>query len=284
MQITTYSSAAGFLEAAQAFLERNEALNNLPLGLSMRAAQVAAQPALPMYFASVADTAGIVATAVMEGPHPLVLSGERADASQAVELIGENLRAEGRQISSVVGAPPLAEAFARYWQTAGGTPYRLFMSQRLYALTQVLHPAYPDGTLVCASEEHTEQVARWLMAFEAEALEPILWDEALVMAYRKIRNHDIYVWIMDGRPVTMAGRARPTARGICVNAVYTPPELRRNGYASACVAALSQQLLDQGWAFCMLYTDLSNPTSNAIYQKVGYQPIGDSVMFRFDNA
>jgi predicted GNAT family acetyltransferase len=66
--------------------------------------------------------------------------------------------------------------------------------------------------------------------------------------------------------------------------VYTPPEWRGKGYASACVAALSQLCLDSGYQFCMLYTDLANPTSNSIYQKIGYQPIGESREYRFGDA
>ena len=73
----------------------------------------------------------------------------------------------------------------------------------------------------------------------------------------------------------MALQTRPTQHGIGVGGVYTPPELRRRGYASSCVAALSQRLLDAGFEYCTLYTDLSNPTSNDIYQQIGYRPVGD---------
>jgi predicted GNAT family acetyltransferase len=73
----------------------------------------------------------------------------------------------------------------------------------------------------------------------------------------------------------MAGWAGRTARGVRVSFVYTPPEFRRLGYAAACVASLTQQLLDEGQSFCCLYADLANPTSNGIYQRMGYRPICD---------
>ena len=69
--------------------------------------------------------------------------------------------------------------------------------------------------------------------------------------------------------------------GIAIGGVYTPPESRGHGYASACVAALSQRQLDAGRAFCALYTDLANPTSNSIYQKIGYRPVRASAMVEF---
>jgi hypothetical protein len=34
--------------------------------------------------------------------------------------------------------------------------------------------------------------------------------------------------------------------------------------------------LDRGKRFCFLYTDLANPTSNAIYMRLGYRPVCDS--------
>jgi uncharacterized protein len=284
MQITTYSSAAAFLAKVQAFLERREAINNLALGISMRAAEAPAPPAQPIYFATVEDRTGIILTAVMTLPHALVLSSERADVGPALDLLGRDLRAGGWRVPGVLGAPPLAGAFAQNWSAATGEPYHVLMDQGIYMLMQVRHPAYPPGEFVLATEQYVELIAGWMMAFDAEALTPGAWDEALATAHRKVRDQDIYLWVAHGQPVAMAGRARPTAHGICVNAVYTPPELRRKGYASACVAALSQCLLDQGWHFCILYTDLSNPTSNSIYQKIGYHPIGDSIMYQFGAA
>ena len=76
-----------------------------------------------------------------------------------------------------------------------------------------------------------------------------------------------------GGPVSMASATGPTPNGIRVNGVYTPPEHRGRGYATACVAALSARLLAEGRRFCFLFTDAANPTSNAIYQRIGYVPL-----------
>jgi predicted GNAT family acetyltransferase len=73
-----------------------------------------------------------------------------------------------------------------------------------------------------------------------------------------------------------------TRHGIRVSFVYTPPELRGRGYASACVAAVSGRALASGKSFCTLYTDLANPTSNSIYQRVGYRRIGEAAMIAFN--
>ncbi|MGH2521912.1 MAG: GNAT family N-acetyltransferase [Anaerolineales bacterium] len=91
----------------------------------------------------------------------------------------------------------------------------------------------------------------------------------------------IYFW-EDPHPVSMAGYGGPTPNGIRVGPVYTPPEQRRKGYASACVAALSQLMLDRGRKYCFLFTDLANPTSNHIYQQIGYEPVCDVDEYKFD--
>jgi predicted GNAT family acetyltransferase len=79
----------------------------------------------------------------------------------------------------------------------------------------------------------------------------------------------------------MAGYSGRTPNGIRVAWVYTPPENRGKGFAGACVAALSQKLLDEGRKFCFLYTDLANPISNHVYQKIGYEPVVDSTAYAF---
>ncbi len=90
------------------------------------------------------------------------------------------------------------------------------------------------------------------------------------------------LWEDGGRVVSLAGYGAPTANGIRIGPVYTPPEHRRRGYASALTAGVTQKLLDRGRRFCFLYTDLANPTSNSIYRQVGYEPVSDVDQWRFD--
>jgi predicted GNAT family acetyltransferase len=80
----------------------------------------------------------------------------------------------------------------------------------------------------------------------------------------------------------MVGYSGPTPNGIRIAPVYTPPELRGGGYASACTAETTRRLLKDGRRFCFLYTDLANPTSNSIYQRIGYRPVCDVDQYRFD--
>jgi predicted GNAT family acetyltransferase len=157
------------------------------------------------------------------------------------------------------------------------------MSERMYKLTEVTPPAGVPGYLRQANEGDTELLARWLREFHNEATPNQPGRDPTQVAQQKIQEGAFFIWD-DGNPVSLAGSTRPTVRGISVGPVYTPPGLRRRGYASACVAALSQRLLDQGYEYCTLFTDLANPTSNDIYQQVGYRPVCDFLEILFTPA
>ena len=112
---------------------------------------------------------------------------------------------------------------------------------------------------------------------EADRERSRIWAERVFQA----TSRRIYFWMVDGQAVCMVGTTGPTPRGIRIGPVYTPAEQRRKGYGSACTAAVSQAMLDEGKAACFLYTDLGNPTSNKIYQEIGYTPVCDADIIRF---
>lgn len=125
-------------------------------------------------------------------------------------------------------------------------------------------------------------VKEWVYQFCKDVNLPITMDEADAKADDLIRKGSLMGWDVDGEIVSMANTSRPTKRNINVNFVYTPINHRKKGYASDCVAALSQMMLDQGYQTTSLYTDLSNPTSNKIYQEIGYELVADSVLLALE--
>jgi predicted GNAT family acetyltransferase len=94
----------------------------------------------------------------------------------------------------------------------------------------------------------------------------------------------LHVWEDEGAPVSVAVAQGRTGRGVRIGYVYTPPERRGRGYASALVASLSARMLADGCDFCVLYTDLSNPTSNRIYRRVGYRLLGEVRDYDLESA
>jgi hypothetical protein len=144
---------------------------------------------------------------------------------------------------------------------------------RLFEARQVLPPPLPGGTCRVATEADLPTVANWAEAFLDEIGHDDPSDPTEV-AQEQIEAGSLRLWCDEG-PVSMAAWAGRTGRTVRINSVYTPPEQRGRGYASACVASLTQELLDEGLHSCCLYADLANPTSNKIYQAVGYRPICD---------
>jgi hypothetical protein len=131
--------------------------------------------------------------------------------------------------------------------------------------------------------EDRELVTTWFQGFvrESQPHHDDSLENAREIADYWLKSGGLRIWEHD-TPVSMAGAGGPTPHGIKIGAVYTPPELRRRGYASALVAALSQQQLDSGRRFCFLFTDLSNPTSNKIYREIGYEPVVDVDEYHFE--
>ncbi len=276
MQLTRYAEVAAFAARATPFLAQHEAEHNLLLGLLADLGRDPLAFGEPPYLAAVEQAGAVVAVALMTPPHHLLLS--RAAAPDALELIAEDVALFRPDLPSLQAPAELASAFVRLWERrSGGTATRIF-AERIYQLTAVRPPAAVPGHLRQATAGDRALVHAWVDAFLREALGEIDPARAARSAERWLAGgtRALYLWEdQSGAPVTMAGAVGPTPSGIRIGAVYTPPELRRRGYASACVAAVSQIQLDQGRRFCFLFTDLANPTSNHIYQQIGYEPVCD---------
>ena len=213
----------------------------------------------------------------MTPPFNLMLT---AAPREAVEAIARHLLASGRSVPGVIAPPDVALTMGEIWRegTGGGVDHA--MAQRIYELDEVAAPDPVRGKLRRAGMEDHALVWEWIGAFAAEAGMPGTREGAERAATAMIAEGRGWLWENE-RPVSMAAWAGPTPNGVRIYAVYTPAELRGKGYASACVAGLSQLLLDSGRRSCFLFTDLANPTSNGIYRKIGYRPVCDMALYRF---
>lgn len=277
MRVTAHAGAGDFLAVAQPALEENEAANNLMLGVCLRLQQHPERIKHPPLLATVGDEAGLILAAMMTPPHKLVLYAARSDFTEALDALAHHLIASAWTPPGVHAAPDLAEAFAQCWARHVNVSFVRRTRERIYELRQVIPPSPASGALRLATTADAALVTQWARAFTAEALpdETLSLEDARELIDIRLTDRTLYVWDDDGQVVSMAGVSRPTRHGITIGLVYTPPAFRKRGYASACVAALSQRMLDAGFAFCTLYTDLSNPTSNRIYQAIGYRLVCD---------
>jgi predicted GNAT family acetyltransferase len=279
MNLRVFGSAAEFLEHVEPTLLANEAENSLILGVALRLRDGHAFGDEPPFLACVEGDGEVVTIVARTPPYNLLVREEREN-DNAFELVAARLHDGGGRLPGVHGRHSDASRFANVWGQMTGVRSKIAMEQRLYKLTEVLVPADVPGRVRLAVSGDRDLLVPWVRAFADEAIGGAPHPDPVGLVERLMEAQALVVWDHDG-PVSMASGNRPTTNGIAINLVYTPPERRGNGYASACVAALSRRQLDAGKRFCTLFADLGNPTSNALYQRVGYRPIADFVEIRF---
>lgn len=257
--ICRYADAREFQVRAEPWLLRAEAEHNLVIGLARRLTAGALRPDPPLYLATVEVAGEVVGCAWRTPPHKLGLTRVPADALPALVHDVADVYAA---LPGVLGPEEEATRFGALWVAAHGGRARVGMRQRIFELDRLdPPPSAPPGALRVAQVADLELVVRWIGAFSADTgVQSIGTREH---AEQRVRDGRIVLWD-DGQSRAMAARVADTPNGARLGLVYTPPEWRGRGFASACVAALSRRLLDEGLRRCFLYTDLANPTSNRI--------------------
>jgi len=204
---------------------------------------------------------------------------------RAAAELARDLAAAGRRISGVSAGRQAADAFAAAWQARTGQTAVVHRRMRLFRLGELAWPRpdleTPEGTARLAVPPEAGLLAGWFEAFAREAGDPPRQDHRAAVGER-LGYGGITLWEAGGVPVSVAALTRTVAGMVRVGPVYTPPALRGRGYAGAATAAASQAALDAGVREVVLYTDLANPTSNALYQRLGYRPVEDRVILSFE--
>ncbi len=280
MKLRTFPTAAEFLDAVGATLYANEAESSLLLGIALRLADGHRYSDEAPFLACVEEGSTPLVIALRTPPHNLLLLVDGALPRDALRLVACRLADLCTDLSGAHGRVEAVNAFSELWQAEAGVAARPGMEQRLYRLTEVAQPSGVLGHPRWGTECDADVLTAWAESFIDEAVPNDPKHDVRGMVERVIAAQGLLVW-EDGVVVSMCARSRPTPHGASIGLVYTPPASRGHGYASACVAELSQRILDSGKDFCTLFTDLANPTSNAIYQRIGYRPLCDFREIRF---
>jgi uncharacterized protein len=275
--LAAFTDAGQYIETISPFLEASEPENGFLLGaLDLVRSD---SPALPPVMIQIEQDGETIAAAFYRD-RELIVAG---DLENAAELLAKHLSEAGVNVPGVRGPALSAGQFAEVWSRIRGCPAKQTMNQGLYWLKNLDWPAPVAGRMRPMTTDDIPLVARWIFAFQREAVpfDAGSPDDARKNAEARPDRKMTFIWDVDGAPVSMAGLTRPTRHGITVNAVYTPPEFRGRGYATALVAFVTDEGLKRGKGFCSLYTDLANPTSNSIYMKIGYRLLSYSRTYRF---
>ncbi|MGZ6545341.1 MAG: GNAT family N-acetyltransferase [Actinomycetota bacterium] len=271
-----------FLAQAGPFLAEREAEHNLVFGICSQLVRDPRAFGEAPYLAIEEDGGRIVGAAIRTAPYNLVLS--ETDDLAAIEPLVRDVHSSVGTLPGVLGPGKAASVFVRAWCERGSGNATLAMSSRIYRAAKATPPGGIAGAMRPARDTDRELLIRWGDAFASEALpEDATIEPSEVMVERRRGDPDggWRLWEDQGRVVSLAGFGSRTPNGIRVGPVYTPPESRGKGYASALVGQMTAELLDGRHRFCFLFTDLANPTSNGIYQRIGYEAVTDVDQYAF---
>ena len=277
IRVERHPDPAAFLTACEAWLCEREVENNLILGLAREVAEQVTVPALKPYFASVRVDGALGGAAFR------TISGKvgitRIEHPGAQQALAADAREVEPETTAVIGPEPSAREMAERLAALRGRTAVCYQRQRIHELRTVVVPeALAAGNCRPAALGDETTLTPWIAEMLRTMSDP---REPAGVTRERIRTGQLFVWETD-RPVSMAAWMGKTRNGARIALVYTPPERRGRGYATACVTALTQYLLDRGNRYCCLYTDLANPTSNAIYARIGYRPVSDAAVYSLE--
>ena len=282
IEIISHTHARELISLSGPYLERHESENNRPLGYAYRLAEYPpAHDSEPPLLLSILEHGNAVGVAIMIPPYNMILSRIGTDIQNVAVHLVRHLREIDIRIPGIIGPAGETQAFSDCWiEGMLDVSVRISMRMRIFEARSVANLPLSPGKLRLARQEDHSLMARWITDYAEAVGKPISFDNAKSWAEKCIKNQQLHVWDING-PVSIANVARPTRNGIAIHSVYTPPEHRNKGYATSCVWALTQKMLTDRYSFCSLYTDLANPTSNSIYAKIGYVPVGDALTVDF---
>jgi predicted GNAT family acetyltransferase len=269
-------TAEQLLDKAGAWLEQEEAQNNLILGILLNIAKKPLSERQVHRFFLAEENGKPAGVAAWTPPYHLAMTNVPAEAHP---LLAEKLFSECPDLPGVSGPEPTMKLITPILGRRFQKNISFQKALRIFQLQKTASPAMSRGIMKKAQEKDLEFLNAWYEEFTEEVHMPEHVEKRpIVEGY--IREQRLFFW-EDKKPVAMAGYSGKTPHGVRVNMVYTPPPMRNRGYATSLVATLSRLLLDSGKQFCVLFTDLSNPVSNAIYQRIGYRVVCDWDMYGF---
>lgn len=281
MNLIYTNSPKDFIPEGEAFLLQSESFNSLFLGLVNRLNEHGNPDEGEPFFYIFKEGNAVTGCAMRSAPNRgLILT----DCSlEVLEQLTEDLKKKEIKLEGSIGPRESVLAFAKIW----GQEYSEVMDQGVYECRQLIAPRETKGSLYKVTREDKdafEIAVQFGGGFIADCFpkhrEPL--EEARKTVGRHVDHNGIYLWKNeDGKFVSMAGNHRDSKNAGSIGWVYTPSEYRGKGYGSMVTHGVTQEVFNKGKTLANLFTDMANPTSNSIYQKIGYKLIGHSYQIEF---
>jgi predicted GNAT family acetyltransferase len=271
MQIRRFVDPQLFLEHCRDWLLRDELKNSTMLAVMQLLIEDDNPFESPIYLATIETDAGIAGCAVRASPDPLILSDMPVEA---MPMLAADVATVYEELPVVAGMESEADAFTEHWirqgksQSATKTHWRWYVLERPAPTGKSV-----PGALRLAGFSDIQLVRKWAQHFARET-----GTSVDVVAYfeRRIQSGSLYIWESEER-CSIVAVSGVTPNSVRISGVFTAPDFRRKGYATATVAAVSRLMLDAGRKYCLLFTEASDPFANRLYRNVGYKPMFDKV-------
>jgi hypothetical protein len=281
MRFVIEPDATAFAPRGLAWMERDAVLNTLPATIvrTRMAGLPGGDTGPPLWITVESDHGEVIGAAVRTPPRAVVLPAIPPDMSAGLADFVHELPT-AQDLPGVTAPVPQASAFADGWAARTGRGVRTRTKMRLYRMAELVHPPAERGSWRLADENDFDLCFDWLLDFPAAAGHVTGPPAEAADVRERLAEGRIGLWEIDGEPVSLAGWTLPASGVVRVAPVYTPRQHQRHGYGTAVTAAATAGILATGAEAC-LFTDLNNPTSNSIYQKIGYRPVTDFVELVF---
>ncbi|MFX0004741.1 MAG: GNAT family N-acetyltransferase [Candidatus Hermodarchaeota archaeon] len=285
LKVQFHEDVNKFYALVSPFLLKNEVENGLILAILNALKQnIHRYGKEPPIFLTITRDDEIKLIALRTPPHDLLIS--YTDDLDIIEILVESLLKRNDKLPGVLSFKEAADKFTKLWCEKNSLEYQLLRKERVFKLEKVSKETLGKRQFSAASKQYESIVLNWAREMIKEALTEVTEEEMNrniknFKAELENDNSQIFLLFDNDKPVSMARKAGKSPNGNAISLVYTPPSLRRRGYATECVAKLSKLLLEEGNDYCFLFTDLNNPISNSIYQKIGYHPVIDENHYKF---
>jgi GNAT superfamily N-acetyltransferase len=273
MDVRVHSAVAEFVAIAGALYRRHPVLSTVELSLLEDPAALRRFCPEPLLL-TVWQGGEPVGCAMQTPPFPLLCSG--LQTGDQVDAAVDTLVRIRPDLNGVRGIHSTATLFASQWTAVTGRVATVTTDERLYRLGTLIPPVGVAGRQRVANPADESVLERWWAEFHIEAFGTVPGGPP--------GTEPVVLWEVEATPTSMAMVRRPAAGVSRIGPVYTPPNRRGRGYGSAVTAAAAQWAKGHGVADVVLFTDLSNPVSNAIYQRIGFRPVADSARLDFGPA
>jgi RimJ/RimL family protein N-acetyltransferase len=275
MEVRFHESAEEFRAVAEPLYRRDPVANTIELTVLRGGTLPEDSRLLTMW-----NNSDVIGAAMQTPPYPLSCTAIPIDG---VDIVVTELARVCPELSGVRGGRDTAVAFTKAWRAVTGRIDTATTEERLYHLGTLRPPSGVAGLHRRADGDDRGMLVDWVERFFVETFghqrNDAAGEEFLDTAEQK--GDRFVLWVVDGAPVSMAMLRAPAFGVARIGPVFTPADSRGRGYGSAVTAAAADLALGNGVDDVVLFADLANPVSNAIYQRIGFEPVSDYVRIEF---